>query len=69
MELSKKEQTGYMEYHRVACFFSCICSKITTLCLWAAVGLNQNKSKWMDSMDESKFVQCVLCGKITMVYH
>lgn len=50
-------------------FFSCICSQITTLCLWAAVGLNQNKSKWMDSMDESKFVQCVLCGKITMVYH
>lgn len=62
--------TEWHVFWRVSYF---ICSKITTLCLWLAVGLNQSKSrckhKYSSAMDESKFVQSAVFGKITMVCH
>lgn len=39
------------------------------LCLWVAVGLNQNKGECNSgAMVKSKFVQCVPCCKMTMKF-
>lgn len=80
VKLSTKGQTGYMEYHWVACVFR---TELFFPVLSAAKSLHyvcgrfwgwiKNKSKckhkYSGARDESKFVQCVLWAQITMVCH